>query len=58
MKAKKKPLETLKPEDLGVNTSSTVTTLKVEAPAARSAGIKVKSVDELVDKLKNEAKVI
>ena len=58
MKAKKKPLETLKPEDLGVNTSSTVTTLKVEAPAARSAGIKVKSVDDLVDKLKNEAKVI
>ena len=58
MKAKKKPLETLKPEDLGVSTSSTVTTVKVEAPAARSAGIKVKSVDELVDKLKNEAKVI
>ena len=58
MKAKKKPMETLKPEDLGVSTSSTVTTVKVEAPAARSAGIKVKSVDELVDKLKNEAKVI
>jgi electron transfer flavoprotein beta subunit len=58
MKAKKKPLELLKPEDLGVSTVSTVTTLKVEAPAARSAGIKVKSVAELVDKLKNEAKVI
>lgn len=58
MKAKKKPLEVVKPEDLGVSTASTVTTLKVEAPAARSAGIKVKSVDELVDKLKNEAKVI
>ncbi|KGF62883.1 electron transfer flavoprotein subunit beta/FixA family protein [Pseudomonas lutea] len=58
MKAKKKPLEVLKPEDLGVSTVSTVTTLKVEAPAARSAGIKVKSVAELVDKLKNEAKVI
>ena len=58
MKAKKKPLEIVKPEDLGVSTASTVTTLKVEAPAARSAGIKVKSVDELVDKLKNEAKVI
>jgi electron transfer flavoprotein beta subunit len=58
MKAKKKPLEVLKPEDLGVSTSSTVTTLKVEAPAARSAGIKVMSVDELIDKLKNEAKVI
>jgi electron transfer flavoprotein beta subunit len=58
MKAKKKPLEVLKPEDLGVSTVSTVTTLKVEAPAARSAGINVKSVAELVDKLKNEAKVI
>jgi electron transfer flavoprotein beta subunit len=58
MKAKKKPLEVLKPEDLGVSTVSTVTTLRVEAPAARSAGIKVKSVAELVDKLKNEAKVI
>ncbi|MFN3579089.1 MAG: electron transfer flavoprotein subunit beta/FixA family protein [Pseudomonas sp.] len=58
MKAKKKPMETLKPEDLGVSVTSTVKTLKVEAPAARSAGIKVKSVDELVDKLKNEAKVI
>uniref|UniRef100_UPI0012395EA5 electron transfer flavoprotein subunit beta/FixA family protein n=1 Tax=Pseudomonas saliphila TaxID=2586906 RepID=UPI0012395EA5 len=58
MKAKKKPLETLKPEDLGVSTTSTLSTIKVEAPAARSAGIMVKSVDELVDKLKNEAKVI
>lgn len=58
MKAKKKPLEVLKPEELGVNTASTLSTIKVEAPAARSAGIKVKSVDELVDKLKNEAKVI
>ena len=58
MKAKKKPLETLTPEALGVTTTSTVKTLKVEAPAARSAGIKVKSVAELVEKLKNEAKVI
>ena len=58
MKAKKKPLETLKPEDLGVSISSCIKTVKVEAPAARSAGIKVKTVDELVDKLKNEAKVI
>ncbi|SDU37447.1 electron transfer flavoprotein subunit beta/FixA family protein [Halopseudomonas salegens] len=58
MKAKKKPLETLKPEDLGVSVKACVKTLKVEAPAARSAGIKVKTVDELVDKLKNEAKVI
>ena len=58
MKAKKKPLETLKPDELGVSTASTLSTLKVEAPAARSAGIKVKTVDELLDKLKNEAKVI
>lgn len=58
MKAKKKPLETLSVADLGVSTASTVKTLKVEAPAARSAGIKVKDVAELVDKLKNEAKVI
>ncbi len=58
MKAKKKPLETLKPEDLGVSIKACLKTVKVEAPAARSAGIKVKTVDELVDKLKNEAKVI
>ena len=58
MKAKKKPLETVTPEALGVSTASTVKIVKVEAPAARSAGIKVKSVAELVEKLKNEAKVI
>ncbi|MDZ3992260.1 electron transfer flavoprotein subunit beta/FixA family protein [Pseudomonas sp. Teo4] len=58
MKAKKKPLETVTPDALGVATVSTTKTLKVEAPAARSAGIKVKSVAELVEKLKNEAKVI
>ena len=58
MKAKKKPLDLLTPEGLGVSTASTLKTLKVEAPAARSAGIKVKSVAELVEKLKNEAKVI
>ncbi|WP_047279241.1 electron transporter RnfB, partial [Pseudomonas fluorescens] len=58
MKAKKKPLEVLTPDALGVSTASTHTTLKVEAPAARSAGIKVKSVAELVEKLKNEAKVL
>ncbi|EKT4559845.1 electron transfer flavoprotein subunit beta/FixA family protein [Pseudomonas putida] len=58
MKAKKKPLETVKPDDLGVSLASTNKTLKVEAPAARNAGIKVKSVAELVEKLKNEAKVI
>ena len=58
MKAKKKPLETVTPEALGVSLASTSKTIKVEAPAARSAGIKVKSVAELVEKLKNEAKVI
>ncbi|MDX9698241.1 MAG: electron transfer flavoprotein subunit beta/FixA family protein [Rhodocyclaceae bacterium] len=58
MKAKKKPLDVLTPDALGVSTASTVKVLKVEAPAARSAGIKVSSVAELVEKLKNEAKVI
>jgi len=58
MKAKKKPLETVTPDALGVSLASTNKTLKVEAPAARSAGIMVKSVAELVEKLKNEAKVI
>ncbi|WP_461521529.1 electron transfer flavoprotein subunit beta/FixA family protein [Porticoccus sp.] len=58
MKAKKKPLDTTSPEELGVDTAPRVTLLKVEAPAQRAAGIKVASVDELVEKLKNEAKVI
>ena len=58
MKAKKKPLETVTPEDLGVAVRSSIKTLKVEPPAEREAGIKVESVEELVDKLKNEAKVI
>ncbi|TBW02063.1 electron transfer flavoprotein subunit beta/FixA family protein [Azotobacter chroococcum] len=58
MKAKKRPLETVKPADLGVSVASTLKTLKVEAPAERQAGIKVGSVAELVEKLKNEAKVI
>ncbi|MDF1821764.1 MAG: electron transfer flavoprotein subunit beta/FixA family protein [Alcanivoracaceae bacterium] len=58
MKAKKKPLETVAPGDLGVDLASSTKTLKVEPPAERQAGIKVASVEELVDKLKNEAKVI
>lgn len=58
MKAKKKPLMIVTPQVLGVSLASTNKTLKVEAPAVRSAGIKVGSVAELVDKLKNEAKVI
>ena len=58
MKAKKKPLEFLTPTDLGVELSNTLSVKKVETPAERQAGIKVDSVEELVDKLKNEAKVI
>ncbi|MCH8544629.1 MAG: electron transfer flavoprotein subunit beta/FixA family protein [Alcanivorax sp.] len=58
MKAKKKPLETLSPADIGVDLTPRVKTIKVEPPAERQAGIKVASVEELVDKLKNEAKVI
>jgi len=58
MKVKKKQLDTLTPADLGVNVAPRLKVLKVEAPAKRSGGIKVASVDELVDKLRNEAKVI
>jgi electron transfer flavoprotein beta subunit len=58
MKAKKKPMETLKPEDLGVDVHPRIKTLKVVEPPVRSAGIKVADVAALVDKLKNEAKVI
>ncbi|WP_114418232.1 electron transfer flavoprotein subunit beta/FixA family protein [Marinospirillum perlucidum] len=58
MKAKKKPLDSKTPADYGVEVASKLKTLKVEPPAERSAGIKVGSVDELVDKLKNEAKVV
>jgi electron transfer flavoprotein beta subunit len=58
MKAKKKPLETLKPEDLGVDVKPRIKTLKVSEPPKRGAGVKVADVAALVDKLKNEAKVI
>ncbi|MFT6157015.1 electron transfer flavoprotein subunit beta/FixA family protein [Zhongshania sp.] len=58
MKAKKKPLDTMTPEELGVDVTPRVTTIKVEPPAERQAGVKVADVAELVDKLKNEAKVI
>lgn len=58
MKAKKKPLDTFTPADLGVDITPRVKTLKVEPPAERKAGVIVKTVAELVDKLKNEAKVI
>ncbi|PAT32221.1 electron transfer flavoprotein subunit beta/FixA family protein [Vandammella animalimorsus] len=58
MKAKKKPLETVKPADLGVDVAPRLKTLQVSEPPKRSAGIKVPDVATLVDKLKNEAKVI
>ena len=58
MKAKKKPLETVKPEDLGVDLTPRLKTLKVAEPPRRQAGIKVGSVQELVEKLRNEARVI
>jgi electron transfer flavoprotein beta subunit len=58
MKAKKKPLETVTPEGLGVDVAPRLATVKVEEPAKRVGGGKVASVAELVDKLRNEAKVI
>jgi electron transfer flavoprotein beta subunit len=58
MKAKKKPLDVKTPADLGVDMTPRVTIEKVETPAERQAGVMVGSVDELVEKLKNEAKVI
>ncbi|MDG2060342.1 MAG: electron transfer flavoprotein subunit beta/FixA family protein [SAR86 cluster bacterium] len=58
MKAKKKPMDTLTPEDLGVDATPRINTLKVTPPPERAEGIKVESVEELIDKLKNEAKVI
>jgi len=58
MKAKKKPLETLKPDALGVDVSPRITTLKVEEPPKRKAGVKVPDAKTLVEKLRNEAKVI
>lgn len=58
MKAKKKQVDTYTPEELGVDVAPRLTTLKVEPPADRQAGVIVEDVAELVDKLKNEAKVI
>lgn len=58
MKAKKKPLDTVKPEDLGVDVAPRIKTIKVEEPPKRSAGVMVADVKTLVEKLKNEAKVI
>ena len=58
MKAKKKPLDTLKPDELGVDVTPRLQTLKVTEPPQRQAGVKVASVAELVNKLRTEAKVI
>ena len=58
MKAKKKPMEIVKPADLGVDPAPRLTTVTVTEPPKRSAGIKVADIAQLVDKLKNEAKVI
>ena len=58
MKAKKKPIEQLSASDLGVDTKPRIEQIKVEEPPKRKAGIKVASVEELVQKLKNDAKVI
>lgn len=58
MKAKKKPIDIVSPADLGVDTSSGLKVISVEAPAGRSAGVKVADVDELISKLRTEAKVI
>ena len=58
MKAKKKPLDTLTPDDLGIDVAPRLVTLKVAEPPKRKAGVRVADVAQLVDKLKNEAKVI
>ncbi|KAI8070770.1 hypothetical protein BC940DRAFT_295513 [Gongronella butleri] len=58
MKAKKKPLIKITPEELGIDISPRIQTIKVEEPAKREGGRKVESVDDLIDKLKNEAKVL
>jgi len=58
MKAKRKPIDQLTPADLGVDVMPRLKTLKVEEPAKRHAGVKVASVEELIEKLRGEAKVI
>ena len=58
MKAKKKPLDTITPDELSVDVAPRLTTLKVAEPPARAGGVKVEDVQELVEKLRNEAKVI
>jgi electron transfer flavoprotein beta subunit len=58
MKAKKKPMEVLKPDVLGVDVTPRLKTLKVEEPPKRKSGAKVADAKALIDKLRNEAKVI
>ena len=58
MKAKSKPLDVIPASDLGIDIAPRLETLKVSLPAEREAGVIVETVDELIDKLKNEAKVI
>jgi len=58
MKAKKKPLDSMSADELGVDVTPRLTITRVEEPPVREAGIKVSDVGELIDKLKNEAKVI
>ncbi|RVU83749.1 electron transfer flavoprotein subunit beta/FixA family protein [Leucothrix sargassi] len=58
MKAKKKPIEAIEIADLGIKTASSISVQRVDAPAERQAGIKVADINELIEKLKNEARVI
>ena len=58
MKAKKKPIEAIEIADLGIETASSISVQRVDAPAERQAGIKVADINELIEKLKNEARVI
>ena len=58
MKAKKKPIDTMTPGDLGVDVAPRLSTVSVSEPPARAAGVLVGSVGELIDKLKNDAKVV
>jgi electron transfer flavoprotein beta subunit len=58
MKAKMKPLETIKPEELGVDVTPRLKTLKVAEPSKRSAGVKLPDAEALIEKLKTEAKVL
>ena len=58
MKAKKKPIDTMTPSDLGVDAAPRLATVSVSEPSARASGVIVGNVDELIDKLKNDAKVV